>query len=219
VGIDALYFSARAGGPEQLPPPDRTGEDIGRHIDEILSRPEFRPPSRSLLQRIFDFVAEVVSDLLSTVVGGGRGSLIGLVLVIAFIGALIAIWVRFVPTMSRDPSTRGDGGDVERRRPATDWNAEADGAAAAGRWRDALRYRYRALIARLAEVGVIEEVPGRTAGEYRHELHRALPIAAAEFARATDLFEQTWYGGQLAGSAEHAVLVDLSRRVLTRAPL
>src|SRR4029450_4451834 len=60
--------------------------------------------------------------------------------------------------------------------------------------RAALRSRYRALAPDLASRGLVEEVPGRTAGEYRRQVGRALPEAATDFAGATELFEVAWYG-------------------------
>ena len=52
-------------------------------------------------------------------------------------------------------------------RTAAQWRAEAAAHDAAGRWREALRCRYRALVAELAGRGLVEEIPGRTSGEYR----------------------------------------------------
>lgn len=205
-------------GPEELPPPERGGEEIARHVDEILSRSEFQGPPRSIVDRVLDYVSELISEAIGGVIGGGRGSLAGFILFVVLLGALVFVWIRFVPTMSRDPGARADGATAVAGRRAVDWTAEADAAAAAGRWRDALRCRYRALIARLSERGVIEEVAGRTAGEYRHELHRALPVAAPDFSRATELFELAWYGDQSTDTGDHDRFVELSDRVLTRTP-
>lgn len=203
----------RAAAPEQLPPPERSGGEIGEHIDEILSRPEFQDPPKTLYERIVEYVNDLIGDALGAMLGGGRGTVVGLVLLALLVAGLIAIWIRFVPTVSRDPATRGRAATLDEGRPARDWVAEADEAAAAERWRDAVRCQYRALVARLAERGVIDEVPGRTAGEYRHELHRALPAAAGDFGQATELFEEAWYGDQPATTRELDTFVELSRRV------
>jgi hypothetical protein len=72
-------------------------------------------------------------------------------------------------------------------------------------------------VADLASRGLVEEVPGRTAGEYRNEVWRNLPDAAAEFAGATELFEVAWYGRQETGAAQASHLRDLSGRILRRA--
>jgi len=204
--------------PDELPPPNRSGEEIGRHIDEILSRPEFEEPPRTLYERIVDFVNELISETLGAVLGGGRGTVVGLVLLALLVATSVAVWVRFARTMSRDPDVRDTGATIDERRAARDWTSEADAAAVDGRWRDAMRCRYRALIARLSERGVVEEIPGRTAGEYRHELHRALPVAAGDFGRATELFELAWYGAAPTTPSDHDSFVELSQRVVASVP-
>jgi hypothetical protein len=84
---------------------------------------------------------------------------------------------------------------TEQRRTAVEWEQDAASLERAGDWRGALRCRYRGLIARLGTAGVVDEIPGRTAGEYRRDVGSARPTAAAPFAQATDLFERAWYGG------------------------
>ena len=69
-------------------------------------------------------------------------------------------------------------------------------------------------MADLAERGILEEVPGRTAGEYRSELSLAAPGVAREFAGATDLFEAAWYGNRPTGEPEAGLFRDLAGRVL-----
>src|SRR5207244_8332949 len=99
-------------------------------------------------------------------------------------------------------------------RPPGDWEAGAAGHEAAGRWRDAVRCRYRALVADLARRGVVDEVPGRTSGEYRAEVTASLPAAAADFTGATDLFERAWYGAADAGPDDDERFKRLAERVL-----
>jgi hypothetical protein len=65
---------------------------------------------------------------------------------------------------------------------------------------------------------VVEEVPGRTSGEYRGEVGRNLPTSADAFAGATELFERAWYGRRPTGADDAARFRDLARRVLEGAP-
>jgi len=99
-------------------------------------------------------------------------------------------------------------------RSAAEWRAEAAAHEAAGRWRDALRCRYRALVAELAGRGLVEEIPGHTSGEYRQDVKVVFPAASVAFDGATDLFEQAWYGDRPTGRDEQAAFDDLARRVL-----
>jgi hypothetical protein len=101
-----------------------------------------------------------------------------------------------------------------RRGPA-EWRADAEAAERAGQWRQALRCRYRALVAELADRGLVEEVAGRTAGEYRAEVAGAAPAVAAPFAGATELFERAWYGEAPTGQDEAARFRGLSDEVLS----
>jgi len=183
---------------------------------EVLSRPEFRAPQRSLMERVIDWVLEVIGRLLAALGGSGAGGIVGLILlglVLLGVGVLVA---RFSRGLTPSPEVAA-AVPAGRRRSAAEWRAEAEAHERAGAWREAVRSRYRALVADLAFRGVVEEVPGRTAGEYRRQVGRALPDAASDFAGATELFEVAWYGRSDTGAQQAAHLRDLSDRVLQRA--
>ena len=195
--------------------PVRDPQEVREVVREVLARPEFRPPERSLLERVLDWVLEAIGRLLAALGGSGAGGIVGLVLlalVLVGVGILAARFSRGL-TPSPEVAAAVVGG---RRRSAAEWRADAEAQEGAGAWRDAVRSRYRALVADLAARGLVEEVPGRTAGEYRREVGRALPAAASDFAGATELFEVAWYGRADTGPQEAAHLRDLSDRVLQR---
>ena len=104
-----------------------------------------------------------------------------------------------------------------RGRTAEEWRAEATQHEAAGRWRDALRCRYRALVAELAGNGLLDDVPGKTTGEERADIARAVPDASPPFADATLLFDEVWYGDVAAGPEDAERLRALSESVLEKA--
>jgi Domain of unknown function (DUF4129) len=211
--VQGLVVGQGAGG---LRVPGRDPERVREVVREVLSRPEFRPPERSLLQRAFDWVLELIGRLLGALAGSGAGGLVGLLLlalVLAGVGVLAARFSRGLTPSPEVAAVVAEG----RRRSAAEWRAEAEALERAGAWREAIRSRYRALVADLAARGLVEEVPGRTAGEYRRELGRAVPAAATDFAGATELFEVAWYGRADTGAREAAHLRDLSDRVLGRA--
>lgn len=83
---------------------------------------------------------------------------------------------------------------VDRSREPVNWRAEAEQHRRAGRYRDALRCRYRALVGDLARRGLVDEIPGRTTGEERAQLRRVRPSANVPFSAAADLFDGAWYG-------------------------
>jgi hypothetical protein len=132
--------------------------------------------------------------------------LIWMVLLAAVVVLVVAI-LRAVARRPRRPRDR-DGDDLEEpvdeielgavavdhSREPFDWRAEAEAHRGAGRYRDAVRCRYRALVGDLARMGLVDEIPGRTTGEERHQLRAVVPAAAGAFDVAADLFDGAWYG-------------------------
>ena len=196
--------------PRDLPPPDHSGASIRRAAREITSRPEFRRPGKSLTQTVLDWLNNLLDRI--TRVSGGTTVVGFLILLVAL--ALIGWFVYRATRGLRPDPKRSVSVIVDVGRPATDWRAEATAHDAAGRWREALRCRYRALIADLAARGTVREVPGRTTGEYRAALTRDLPAAAADFGVATELFERAWYGAEAAGPDENRRFDEAAERVV-----
>ena len=197
----------------RLPVPEHTAEDARRAADRILSRPSFREPEPSLVERLRDWVIEGMGRLLARVLEGASGSPLGWIAVALVVTVLVVLAVRFARGIVRDPEHDAVAPPLARRAPS-EWRAEASAHEARGDWRAALRCRYRALVADLAARGLVEEVPGRTAGEYRREVDVNVPAVAGDFAGATTLFESVWYGGADAGPGEAERFRSLEDRVL-----
>lgn len=106
---------------------------------------------------------------------------------------------------------------VDRSREPTNWRSEADQHRLAGRYRDALRCRYRALVGDLARRGLIDEIPGRTTGEERAQVRRVTPAASTPFDSAADLFDGAWYGHFDVDAADDDRFQTLERDVLATA--
>ena len=62
---------------------------------------------------------------------------------------------------------------------------------------------------------MVDEVPGRTSGEYRAEVAGSVPVAATDFSGATELFELAWYGNRPTGADEAGRFRALAEGVLT----
>ena len=206
----------RLARPETLPPPSAGAEEIREGAEEILRRPEFQPPPRSLYQQALDKVGELLGEAIDAVVGGTSGAILAWLLLAAVVVALGYLVTRGVQSgrrrrgSSSAPEIEIDG-DIGR--PVAAWDVEATRLEGEGRWREALRCRYRSLIAALAGAGVVEEVPGRTAGEYRTLVRRVRPQVDESFAGATDLFERAWYGDLPTGPDESSDFRGLAERV------
>lgn len=204
--------------PSELPTPVPPPQGVRETAEEVLSRPEFRQPPKSLYERATEWLEEQLNRAISLFFSGGRGSIVAWIVLLAIVGLVgFFIW-RLVRTARRDPRRRRVRPDVttEIRRSAHDWERDAEEHERAGRWRDALRCRYRALAARLGSAGVVDdEDQSRTPREQRMEADLALPPdAARSFAEVVDLFERAWYGQRPTGEDEGTRFRSLADGVL-----
>lgn len=178
---------------QALPDPVVDPETVRRTVDEVLAQPEYAPLEPGLVERALGWLAEQVGRLVELIARGGAGGLVAALLVLAGVVVVVVLAARFTRRLRRDPGAEAPvAGEVGRR--AADWHADAAEHEAAGRWRPALRCRYRALVAELAADGLVDEVPGRTTGEYLRQACAALPAAAEPLAAATAAFDAAWYG-------------------------
>jgi hypothetical protein len=185
------------------PPPGTVREKA----DQILRDAQFQhSSSKSPMKRLLDWLGDQISLPFTSAAGGNN--VVGLLIVAAFIGLLVYVLSRLrftVPHSSSEVDVDDTDVEMEEDRPADAWRAEAEAAEAAGEWKLALRARYRWLLGELFERQVLPSVPGRTPGEYRHDVARTRPEASADFTRATDLFERAWYGNEPTGREENEV--------------
>jgi hypothetical protein len=204
-------------GPEQLPPPSTTSDEARRAAEEILKRPEFQEPPRSLYQRALDKLGELLGKVIDAIVGGGAGSLIAWALIVVAVGLLAYLVFRGVQRGRRVRAAADEAPvvdvDLDLRRPPAAWDADAARHEADGRWRDALRCRYRSLLATLVRAGVLTDAPRRTSGEHRTVVRASRPALDGPFATATELFERAWSGDEPTGPDESAEFRAVAERV------
>ena len=191
--------------------PRTSADQANEAADRILARREFGT-GETWLTRARDWVVERIGALFDQILGADGGGV--LAVLVAFVLTALAVFlaVRFTRGLRHDPAPAAPA--APRLRPAVDWRADAEANEAAGDWRAALRCRYRALVADLAARGLVEEVPGRTAGEYRREIEVNVPASARDFDGATTLFEAAWYGNRPTGPDEAQRFRALEGRVL-----
>ncbi|HMQ24857.1 MAG TPA: DUF4129 domain-containing protein [Acidimicrobiales bacterium] len=203
--------------PGELPAPAASPAEVRGAADDVLSGREFQRAEPNLIDRALDWVSEQIGRILQRVTTGDGASLLGWAVMVGAIVAIVVLLVRFGRTVQRDPGHDAEV-RVDRSRTAAQWEDEAEQHEAEGEWKLALRCRFRALIATLVERGRVDDVPGRTTGEYRAEVRAGLPEAADAFAGATYLFEDAWYGDEPTGAAENARFRALAADVLAHAP-
>lgn len=179
-----------------------TPEEIRQLADDIVARPAFREQEPSLIQRAQGEVEDLIGRIVQAAFSGSAGSIIGWIVLLAAVGVVIFFLARLGGTVQADrrPGVVVEG--VHRRDPAA-WRAEADALEAEGRWKEGLRCRYRALVGDLVAEGLLDDVAGRTTGEYRAEL-AGDPQRSAPFSAATELFELAWYADRPTGAEESA---------------
>ena len=198
-----------------LPPPEHDPEAVRELADEILARPRYDEPPQSIPDRVLEWFGEQLAKVVEALVGGGGGAVVAWLVLLGAAAAVVLLLVRYgritVPAAATDPQPEVM---VELTRTASAWRDEAERLEAAGRWREAVRCRYRALVADLVRRGTIPEQPGRTTGEHARDVAAREPEAAVAFAAATELFEAVWYGGAEAGPADAQRFRDLDARVL-----
>jgi hypothetical protein len=221
--VSALLVLARTVmAPAQDADPGRARQEAR----DILDGDEFRTGD-SLAERAGRWIGDHLPDFPDIGGNAGGGGFVGTLVEWAVLLGLVAllVWIvvtvlqRWAPartTSQEAPSVEHEAG--EPPRPARYWRAEAERLEAEGRWAEALRARYRELIADLAEAGIIAEIPGRTAGEYRGDLAAGRPADAPAFEAATGLFEGAWYGGQPTGQQEALRFRELAGTVRRTEP-
>jgi hypothetical protein len=195
--------------------------EVARTVEEVLAEPRFREAveGTGLLGRVLGDVEEQLGRWLLDLdpSGGPRSTLAALALVALVAGVVVAVVVA-LRRLRRGAGAAAAADDAPVGRPPADWAAEAAAHERAGRLREAVRCRYREVVAALAAAGVVEEVPGRTTGEYRRAVATALPAGAAAFTTLSEAFDRAWYGGYPVDEDAYAEVGAASRDVVAAVP-
>lgn len=185
--------------------------------DSVCSPPEpepFEPP-----------------DVVDTAVGSGGAGFSGgslLVVLLVIVLAVFVVWLVMTILRNRGATAADDEDDdldveldevvearvVDHERPPDRWRRAAAEHRVAGRYRDAVRCEYRALVGDLARAGFVDEIPGRTSGEERQQVADLAPSVSVDFDSAADLFDEAWFSDDPVDAADDERFVASSRAVL-----
>lgn len=201
-----------------LPSPATSPEEARSIADSVLSRQEFAGAQPRWWQRLLRVLNDWWTDLVDTIGGQGRGSVIGLLVLLGVLAAAAFVVLRLTRGMRRDPGV-DMALDAGIGRTPRDWIDEAREHEADGRWRDAVRCRYRALLADLSAAGLVDEIAGRTSGEYLAAVRSDVPRAGETFADVTRRFEAAWYGDAATSREDVEAFRDAAARAATAAGL
>lgn len=183
-----------------------------------LSKREYHENDPGLLQRLFDWLWEHVTSLLSSAAQATPGGVVGLA-VLACVVLLLLIALRLRLGRLRPGPASGSGTLFDNRpRTAAEHRAAADAHAAADRWSEALKERMRAVVRSLEERALLDHRPGRTADEAASEAGQLLPGHADALRSAARSFDEVTYGERPADAAAYALVRDLDSALRRAAP-
>jgi hypothetical protein len=198
-----------------LPVPARSGAAVRAMATRILAEHQFKQ-GEDLWQRFLAWLGSLLDIQVPGYFGGGWALVVVLAVLVVAAAAVIFLTLRKgVPRRSRRPRRTGVVvTEQDQELSAEQWRKEAERLAGEGSYREALRCRYRALVAELADRRLIDQVPGRTSGDYDRAVRALVPEAAEQFSSATRLFELCWYGHQASDANAQLVFDAAARAVL-----
>lgn len=206
--------------------PEVTLEELGfwRSVREALgsATDRLREAIGRLARRFRDWLEERLREMARG--RRGRGArldprlVVGLVAALALLLALFAVLLlrRRGPAPQRiaAPPAAGLAADADPlSRRESEWERFAAELAAAGRFREAIRARFHAVLVALYGGGWLHYRKGRTNWEYVAALAPALGWRS-DFIRLTRTFEEEWYGGRESREESYARASEEAERVL-----
>ncbi len=198
-----------------MPVPARSGAAVRAMAARILAEHQFKQ-GEDLWQRFLAWLGSLLDIQVPSFLGSGWAPFVVLAVLVAAAAAVIFLALRNgAPRRSRRARRTGVVvTEQDQELSAEQWRKEADRLAAEGNYREALRCRYRALVAELADRRLIDQVPGRTSGDYVRAVRVLVPEAAEQFSSATRLFERCWYGHEASDANAQVVFDEAARAVL-----
>ncbi|MEJ5914113.1 DUF4129 domain-containing protein [Pseudokineococcus sp. 1T1Z-3] len=162
---------------------------------------------------------QTLADALPDAVDGGP---VLSALVVLVLGALVALALLLGGQAALRARRRGaQAPEVfaqAPRRSAAEHRRRADEAAAAGDWPEAVAERFRALVRGAEERVLVDERPGRTAGETAVELGGVLPGLVEQLRAGARTFDDVVYGSAPGSADDDARLRALEDQVAAARP-
>jgi len=175
----------------------------------VRQTPYRRDFTRSLLDRILDWISEGFARLVHAVSGVPHSRFIA---TIAFTIVILLIVAR-VFYSARLRSNDEAVGPLGRGRAASTsdpWR-EAELLAANGNYTEAAHSLYRAALSMLAVRGLVRLHESKTSGDYARELRRRGAPVAAAFRRFGARYDRVIYGEGVCDASQYTALLDDAR--------
>jgi hypothetical protein len=200
-------------------PVDTDRDTARRAAAGELADPKYRDARPSVLQEAARWLGEQLEELLSSLSSVVPGGIFGLLLILVLLILLVVV-VRLrtgeIARASRDGGAVFGGG---KRLGAGDYRRSAAEAAAGGRYDDAVRDRFRAVVRALEERALLDVRSGRTADEAAAEAGVLLPAVADALRQGARLFDDVHYGGREGTEAAYRTLTELDERCRRERPV
>lgn len=195
-----------------VPDGDQAREWAQDELADAVYRAAEPTPFDRFARAVGDFIANLFSGEVPAGVAGWLAVVVVLV-VVALIVVAVLIWGR--PRSVARSRRAAAAFDRPEQRPATELRREAEAAAAAGDWAEAIILRFRALARGLAERTLLETVPGTTVHGFARAAGALFPADRAALDHAADVFDDVRYLRRPGTAAAYRELADLDER-LTR---
>ncbi|MEU0536990.1 DUF4129 domain-containing protein [Amycolatopsis tolypomycina] len=199
-------------------PVDIDRDAARRAAEEELSDPKYRDARPSFLQEIGQWLGERLEKLLNSLSSDVPGGIFGVLLVLALLIVLVVV-IRLRTGKVARAARAGRVVFGGQRKNADDYRRSAAEAAAAGRFDDAVRDRFRAVVRALEERALLDVRSGRTADEAAAEAGVLLPNVADELRQGARLFDDVHYGGREGTEAAYQALTELDERCRRERPV
>ncbi len=182
-------------------------------LREILADPEFVSPPLPARQRVYEWIANTLSDAWDWLrrflfdEGAGLMEVLAVLVVLAALIALGAVALRHGPQWVRGERKRRDEGPEDGSAPASarEWFGLARTRAGEGEFRPAASALYEGFLLTLDRKGAVGFHPSKTPGDYALEMETG---AGRNFIRH---FQGLSFGQETPTSAGYAALEDLAR--------
>ncbi|MDT7727527.1 MAG: hypothetical protein QOI21_4103 [Actinomycetota bacterium] len=193
-------------------------DDARRAASAELADPGYRAAEPSLVERVFTWIGERISALLSGVSNSVPGGIFGLVVLVVVVIVLVVVIRLKAGKLGR--AARQQHRVFEGRvRSADEYRRSAEAAAARGDFDEAVRERFRAVVRALEQRALLDERSGRTADEAAADAGGLLPGCADELRHGAAAFDDVHYGGRSASAEVYQRLVDLDALAMTERPI
>lgn len=199
-------------------PVDIDRDAARRAAAEELTDPKYRDAQPNILQQIGQWLGDRLNELLNGLSSSFPGGVFGLALVVVLLIVLVVV-IRLRTGKFARASRAERAVFGTRRQSADDYRRAAAEAASAGRYDDAVRDRFRAVVRALEERALLDVRSGRTADEAAAEAGLLLPNVADALRRGARLFDDVHYGGREGTEAAYDELTELDERSRRERPV